>query len=54
MDRQHALTAKWRKEEARLAHVSDLARRERILSEVRQFDADDESFTERFVMGNRS
>jgi outer membrane protein TolC len=54
LDRQRALTMKWRKEEARLAHVSDLARRERILTDVRQFDADDESCTERYATGDRS
>ena len=54
MDQQRALTTKWRKEEARLAHVSDLARRERIVADARQFDADDESFTERHAAGNRS
>jgi outer membrane protein TolC len=54
VDQQRALIAKWRKEEARLAHVSDLTRRERIRIDVRQFDADDEAFTERYATGHRS
>jgi hypothetical protein len=47
IDRQSALAKKWRREEARLAHVTGLVQRERILADVRQFDADDEAFTER-------
>jgi len=54
MDQQRTLIANWRKEAARLAHVSSLARRERILADVRQFDADDAAFTERYAMGDRS
>lgn len=47
IDRQSALAKKWRREEARLSHVTGLVQRERILADVRQFDADDEAFTER-------
>jgi hypothetical protein len=46
-DQQCALSKKWRKEDARLAHVTALARRQRVLADVRQTDADDESFAER-------
>lgn len=47
IDRQSALAKKWRREETRLAHVTGLVQRERIRADVRQFDADDEAFTER-------
>lgn len=47
LDRQSALAKKWRREEARLSHITGLVQRERILADVRQFDADDEAFTER-------
>lgn len=50
---QRALTRKWRKEEARLTHVTGLARFERIRTDIRQFDADDEAFTERYAAGER-
>ena len=53
MDRQRTLTRRWRKEEVRLAHVTGLTRRERILTDIRQFDADDESFVERYAAGDR-
>lgn len=48
IDQQRALSKQWRKEETRLAHVTDLAQRERVLADVRQFDADDEAFSERY------
>jgi hypothetical protein len=48
IDQQRALSKQWRKEEVRLAHVTDLAQRERVLADVRQFDADDEAFSERY------
>lgn len=48
MDQQRTLSKEWRKEEVRLSHVSDLAQREHILTEVRQFDADEEAFAERY------
>ena len=47
LDRQSTLAKKRRREEVRLAHVNGLVQRERILADVRQFDADDEEFTER-------
>lgn len=50
IDQQRALSKQWRKEEVRLTHVTDLARHERVLADVRQFDADDEDFTERYGM----
>jgi outer membrane protein TolC len=53
MDQQRALARKWHKEEVRLAHVNALARRERVLTDVRQFEADDESVTERYAAGGR-
>ena len=46
-DQQRALSKKWRKEDTRLAHVAVLARRQRVLADVRQTDADDEAFAER-------
>ncbi len=49
--RQCALTKKWRREEVKLAHVIGLMQRERLLADVRQFDADDEEFTERCAAG---
>lgn len=54
VNQQRALAKQWRKEEARLTHVNDLARRERIQTDVRRYDADDEAFTERFAMDGRS
>lgn len=48
---QRALAKKWHKEEVRLAHINALTRRERVRAQVRQFDADDEAFTERQAAG---
>lgn len=53
VNQRHTLTTKWHKEEVRLAHVTGLARRERIRTDIKQFDADDESFTERYATGDR-
>jgi len=53
MDQQRTLAQRWHKEEVRLSHVNSLARRECILTDVRQFEADDESFTERYAAGSR-
>lgn len=49
IEHQRTLAKQWRKEEVRLAHVTDLEQRERVLADIRQFDADDEAFTERGV-----
>lgn len=40
-DRQQALLKEWRKEDVRLAHITAIARRARLLAAARQFDADE-------------
>jgi hypothetical protein len=46
--RQRSLSKQWRREEARLAHITRLMQRERMLADVRQFDTDEEAFAERY------
>jgi hypothetical protein len=46
-ERQRTLSQRWRREESRLAHVRRLMRRERLLTDARRLDADDEAYAER-------
>jgi hypothetical protein len=52
-EQQRTLAKTWHKEEVRLAHVTNLSRRARTLAEVRQFDADDEAFSERHSIASQ-
>jgi hypothetical protein len=52
VDRQRTLSQRWHREEIRREYVTRLARRERVLAEIRQFDAEEESFAERSGRGS--